>query len=131
MTDPTTRSARTRWTLYLGWLLTIAPAGLLIFSAVMKLLNPPDLAKGFEHLGIPVRLAQPLGILELTCTVLFLIPKTAVLGAVLLTGYMGGAILTHLRIGEGWIVQVLLGVAVWLAIYLRDARLRALLPLRR
>jgi hypothetical protein len=75
-------------------------------------------------------LATPLGILELTCTVLYLIPQTAVLGAILLTGYLGGAIATHVRLGEGIIMHVVIGIVFWLGIYLRDSRLRALIPLR-
>jgi uncharacterized membrane protein YphA (DoxX/SURF4 family) len=118
------------WTFWLGWAMTIIPSLLLLFSASMKLLNPPELAKNFENLGLPPRLATPLGILELSCTLLFLIPKTATMGAILLTGYMGGAILTHLRIGEPWFVQALLAVIFWLALFLREPRLRAILPLR-
>ena len=74
---------------------------------------------------------EGLGILEVACTVIYLIPRTAVLGAILLTGYLGGATATHVRIGEPWFMPVLLGVVVWLGIYLRDPRLRALIPLRR
>jgi hypothetical protein len=71
-----------------------------------------------------------LGIVEIACTVVYAIPQTAVLGAILLTGYLGGAIATHVRLEEGFLPPVILGVLVWLGIYLRDARLRALLPFR-
>jgi hypothetical protein len=100
-------------------------------SATMKLLQPPDMAKGFEHLGWPIELAMPLGIIELTCTVLYLIPQTSVLGAILLTGYLGGATATHVRIGEAWFPPVLAGVFVWLGLVLRDPRLRELAPWRK
>jgi uncharacterized membrane protein YphA (DoxX/SURF4 family) len=113
-----------------GWVLTVLPAPLLAFSAAMKFVMSKEVAEGFEHLGWPTRLAIPLGILELSCVVLLLIPRTAVLGAVLLTGYMGGAIATHVRIGEPFIVQSLIPIVAWLGLYLRDPRLRALLPLR-
>jgi hypothetical protein len=83
------------------------------------------------QLQLPMSLVVPLGILEIACVVVYLIPATAVLGAVLLTGYMGGAILTHLRVGDPFFVQILLGIFVWLGIYLREDRLKSLLPLRR
>jgi DoxX-like protein len=73
----------------------------------------------------------PLGILELACTVIFLIPATSVLGAILLAGYMGGAICTHWRVGDPFLPQVGIALVVWLAVYLREPRLRALIPLRR
>jgi uncharacterized membrane protein YphA (DoxX/SURF4 family) len=116
---------------WIGWVLTVLPVPLLVMSAVMKFVKSPDVVEGFKHLEWPENLALALGIVELACTILYVIPRTAVLGAILFTGYMGGAIATHMRIGEPFYVQALLGVVVWLGLYLRDARLRALLPLRR
>jgi hypothetical protein len=116
--------------LWAGYIISVLPALMLVFSAVMKLMKPKEVVEGFTHLGWPDRLALPLGILELTCVVIYLIPRTAVLGAILLTGYLGGAIATHVRIDEGFIGQTVFGVLVWLGLYLRDARLRALIPLR-
>jgi hypothetical protein len=107
------------------------PALLFFFSASMKLAKPPAVIEGFAKSGIPERLAVGIGVLELACTVLYLIPQTAVLGAILLTGYLGGAIMTHLRVGEAWIMPVIVGVLVWGGIFLRDPRLRALIPLRK
>jgi hypothetical protein len=101
-----------------------------LVSAVMKFVKPDDVVKGFAHLGWPENLAVGLGILEIACTVIYVIPRTAVLGAILLTGYLGGAIATHVRIGDPFYVPIILGVLVWGGLYLRDARLRALLPLR-
>jgi len=100
-------------------------------SAVMKLTAHPEAVKGMGHLGLPESMILPLGILELFCVVVYAVPATAVLGALLLTGYMGGAILTHLRIGEPVYVHVALGVLIWLGVWLREPRLRALLPLRK
>ena len=116
------------WT---GRVLSVLPALMLIMSGVMKLMKPKEVVEGFAHLGYPADLALPLGILELACTVIYLIPQTAVLGAILLTGYMGGAIATHVRLGEPFYAQVGIGVVIWLGLYLREARLRAILPLRR
>ena len=104
---------------------------MLLFSAVMKLAHPPQLDEGFAHLGIPVSQALGLGILELACVLVYLIPRTAVLGAILLTGYLGGAMEAHVRIGEAVFTHVILGILIWGGIFLREPRLRALIPLRR
>jgi uncharacterized membrane protein YphA (DoxX/SURF4 family) len=101
-----------------------------LMSGVMKLKGGPEVQKGFSHLGLPESMMLPLAILELSCVVIYLIPPTAVLGAVLLAGYMGGAIVTHWRSGDPFFVQALLGILVWLGLYLREPRLRPLLPLR-
>ena len=107
------------------------PALLFVFSAVMKFLKPAPVLEGFAHLGIPERLAGTLGILELMCTIIYLIPRAAVLGAILLTGYLGGAILTNLRVGDPVFMPVVIGVLVWGGLFLRDLRLQALIPFRR
>jgi hypothetical protein len=104
---------------------------MLLMSGVMKVVQPAFVLEGFRHLGIPEDLALGIGILELVCTIIYLIPRTAVIGAILLTGYLGGAILTHLRVGEPVFMQVIFGVLIWGGLYLRDPRLRALIPLRR
>jgi hypothetical protein len=97
----------------------------------MKFTTHPELLRGLEHLGLPEYLAKPLGLLELLCVVVYLIPKTSFLGAVLFTGYVGGAMLTHLRIGEPVLIHIALGILIWLGLYLREPRLRELLPVRR
>jgi len=113
-----------------SWVLSALAAAMLVFSAILKLKGGPELDKGMEHLGLPARMVLPLAILELACTVIYLVPSTAVLGAILLAGYMGGAICTHWRAGDPFIVQIVLGVVLWLGLYLREPRLKALLPLR-
>jgi uncharacterized protein YndB with AHSA1/START domain len=117
--------------LWAGRIVSALPVLMLLFSGVMKLVKPAPVMEGFAHLGYPESLALGLGILELACTVVYLLPRTSVLGAVLLTGYLGGATATHVRIGEPTFAPVLLGVLVWGGLYLRDGRLRALLPWRR
>lgn len=126
--QPVLVSQKMLWT---GRIMSALPVLMLTFSGVMKLLNPPGLADGFNHLGVPVNLALGLGILELSCTIIYVIPRTAVLGAILLTGYLGGAILTHLRVGDPFLAPVLPGVLLWGGLYLRDPWLRTLIPLRR
>lgn len=118
-------------TLWIGRVLSALPVLLLLFSGAMKLIKPPGFAEGMAQMSLPAHLATPLALVELTCTALYLIPRTAVLGAILLTGYMGGAICTHVRIGDPFIVQVLVGVLLWLGLYFREPRLRELIPLRR
>jgi hypothetical protein len=117
--------------LWTGRVLSALPALLLIFSAALKLARPEWAMKGFVEAGFPERLSVPLGVVELTCTLIYLIPQTSVLGAILLTGYLGGATATTVRIGQPWVMPVLVGVVVWLGLFLREPRLRELAPLRR
>jgi len=104
---------------------------LLFFSASMKFVGGAEVKEGMAHLGLPESMMIPLGILEATCTVIYLIPATSVLGAILLAGYMGGAICTHWRVGDPFVGQIAIALVIWLAIYLREPRLKALIPLRK
>lgn len=99
-------------------------------SAIMKLKGGAEVSAGMAHLGLAESLIVPLAILEVSCVVVYLIPATSVLGAILLTGYMGGAICTHLRVGDSFYVQIGFGILVWLGLYLRESRLKGLIPLR-
>lgn len=116
--------------LWVGYVVSAVPVLMLLMSAIMKFAKPPAVVEGFTHLGWPENLALALGVVELVCVIIYVIPQTAVLGAILLTGYLGGAIATHVRVGEGFIGPAIFGVLVWLGLYLRDPRLRALIPLR-
>lgn len=120
-------NAKLVWT---GRVISVLASLVFLFSAFMKLKGGPELSQGMAHLGLPESLVLPLAILEITCVVIYLVPMTAVLGAILLTGYLGGAICTHLRVGDPYFVQIALGILVWLGIYLRESRLKAVLPLR-
>ena len=101
-----------------------------LMSAFMKLKGGAEVMQGMAHLGLPESLILPLAILEISCVVIYLIPATSVLGAILLTGYIGGAICTHVRVGDPFFIQIALGIVVWLGLYLRENRLKALIPLR-
>ena len=101
-----------------------------LMSAFMKLKGGAEVMQGMAHLGLPESLILPLAILEVSCVVIYLIPATSILGAILLTGYIGGAICTHWRVGDPFFIQIALGVVVWLGLYLREYRLKALIPLR-
>jgi DoxX-like protein len=121
-------SGKVVWT---GRVITWVVSLLFLFSGVMKLVGGPEVKEGMAHLGLAESLMIPLAILEIACTAVYLIPATSVLGAVLLTGYIGGAICTHWRVGDPVLGQVVIGLVIWLGIYLREPRLKALLPLRR
>lgn len=120
-----------KFQIWAGRILSVLPALMLLMSAAMKLAGPQEAVEGFKQMGWPIDLATPLGILEIAVTLLYLIPQTSVLGAILVTGYLGGAVATHVRIEDGFLMPVALGVAIWVGLYLRDGRLRALLPLTR
>jgi len=115
---------------WVGWVLTALPVPLLLFSGIMKLVGGPELEQGFAMLGLPISLRVPIGILELVCLAVYLVPRTAVLGGILLAGYLGGAICTHLRVGDSFVMPAAMGIMLWLGLWLREERLRALLPLR-
>jgi uncharacterized protein YndB with AHSA1/START domain/uncharacterized membrane protein YphA (DoxX/SURF4 family) len=115
--------------LWAGWILTVLPALLFAASGVMKLVQP-GMSEQFARLGYASSQALGLGILELVCALLFIVPRTSVLGAILLTGYLGGATATHVRIGDPFFGPVIFGIVLWLGLYLRDERLRALVPFR-
>ncbi len=100
-------------------------------GTVMLLTSPNKILDGMTKYGYPAHVARPLVILEIICAVLYLIPQTAVLGAILLTAYLGGAVATHVRASEQqfWF-PIAMGALVWLGLFLRDARIRKLVPFR-
>jgi DoxX-like protein len=106
----------------------------LLMDSVVKFLKPAPVIASSAQLGFPERLIGVLGVVLLACTALYAWRRTAVLGAVLLTGYLGGAVCTHLRVGDPLFSHVLfptyLGAMLWAGLWLRDPRLRSLLPLR-
>jgi hypothetical protein len=114
-----------------GRIVSALPVLMLVFSAVVKLIKPADVLTEFARLGYPESVVIGIGILELLCTVVYVIPRTSILGAILLTGYLGGATATHVRISDPFIPPVLFGMLVWVGLYLRDPHVRALIPLRK
>jgi hypothetical protein len=114
--------------LWAGRIISALPVLLLLFSGVLKLLKPVSVVQGFARYGYPDNLILIIGLLELGCTVVYAIPRMSVLGAILLTGYLGGATATNVRVGDpSYFMTVLLGVLAWIGLYLRDDRLRALI----
>ena len=130
--DSTPSSNQTAKIMYwVGWVVTLAPVAMLLMSAFMKLSRNEELITEWGKSGFPENTLIPIGVAELASTILFVIPQTAVLGAILLTGYLGGAICTHVRGGQAIWAPLAFGVLVWVALFLRDSRIRALIPLRR
>ena len=116
--------------LWAGRVVSALPVLTLLMSGVMKLVKPAAVVEEFIRLGYDESHVLGLGILEIACTIVYVIPRTAVLGAILLTGYLGGAVATHVRIGDPFFPPIIIGVLVWGGLYLRDTRLRALVPFR-
>ena len=100
-------------------------------GAVLAVVKPATITEGMARYGYPERYAHRILIVEMACVALYAIPQTAVLGAILLTGYLGGATATHVRAAEPFIMPVIVGVLVWLGLFFRDARVRTLIPFRR
>ena len=119
--------------LWAGRIITTLAALFMLFDSVMHLLKPAPVVEAFARLGLPLSLSVPLGTIALICVAFYALPETSVLGAVLLTGYLGGAVATNLLVRDPLfetIFPVLIGVLVWAGIFLRDQRLRALFPWR-
>jgi len=119
------------WMYWAGWVITVLPSLALIASAILKFVAPPFVVDDMTKSGWNANLLVPLGITELGSTILYLVPQTSMLGAILLTGYMGGAISHHLRLGDPIFVQILFGVLIWLGLFLREPRLWAIVPWRK
>ena len=117
-----------------GRILTALAGLFLLFDVAGKLMLPKQVIDASVRLGLPVSLDPGIGVLLLVCTLVYLIPRTAVLGAVMLTGYLGGAVAIQMRAGSSTfetVFPVLIGVLVWAGIYLRECRLCGIFPLRR
>lgn len=129
LSSPVAPSKGALWT---GRVLTILTVLFLLFDAFGKFVTPVPVTDAFTRLGLPIATSVTIGVLLTVCTILYAIPRTAVLGAVLLTGYLGGAVAIHLRAGSPLfetVFPVLFGVLAWLGIYLRCRTLRLVLPL--
>src|SRR5215510_13556833 len=117
--------------LWAGRLITALTVAFLLFDAMVKVLRLPVAVEGTVRLGYPAGLVIYLGMVELICLAAYLYPRTAVLGAILLTGYLGGATATQVRVGDPWFIfPVVVGVLVWAGLFLRTVRLGSLLPLQ-
>ena len=117
-----------------GYLISGLPVLFLLFDSLGKFVKPEPVVTGTVELGYQETVILPLGIILLVCTIIYLIPKSSVLGAILLTGYLGGAVATHVRVGNPLFTHTLfpvyIGILLWLGIYLRSPGLRRLIPFR-
>jgi hypothetical protein len=125
-------SSVSKTTLWIGRVMSALPVLLVLFGSVVKLMKTASVVEGFVRAGVPERLIIPVGIIELVCVIVYVIPQTAVLGAILMTGLLGGATITNLRIGDPtYPMPVVLGMLAWGGLFLRDTRLRELIPIRK
>lgn len=120
------------WT---GWSISGLMAAFMLLDALGKFTKPAQVVEAFARTGWPIELGPPLGAILLTCTVIYLIPQSSVLGAILLTGYLGGAVATNLRLGNPLfshtLFPVYFGVLIWVGLWLREPRLGATFPIVR
>jgi DoxX-like family len=121
-------SKAARWT---GYVMSALPVLAFVMSGVMKIKKTKEVIEGFAKFGYPETTIIPLGITEIVITVLYLVPGTSVLGAILISGYMGGAVATNYRVGEPWWPCVIVGILAWGGLFMREPRLRALIPFKK
>ncbi len=123
-TDRVKGNAKNKGRLLAGWIISAVPALLLLSSGVNLARNASFVLEGFSHLGYGRNLAFGIGVAEFSCAALYLIPRTAFFGALFTTAYLGGAVASHVRVGDVFIGPVLVCVFVWVGLVLRDERLR-------
>jgi hypothetical protein len=127
-----TQAASSKKMLWTGRILSALSGLLVAFAAIMKLAHSPQVIEGFAKMGFPASLVLPIGIIELSCVIVYLIPRTSVLGAIFLTAFLGGATVSCLRVGDPSLpLPIVTGIFVWGGLFLREPRIRALIPLRR
>ncbi|HEY2446716.1 MAG TPA: DoxX family protein [Rhizomicrobium sp.] len=133
--EPAPPQAAKKWMQRTGWGMSGLMILFLLFDSISKLFLEHHVIEATTKIGYPVEIIRSLGIIGLACTILYAIPRTSILGAILLTGYLGGAIASKVRIEDPLFSSVLfgvyLGILVWGGLYLRDEKLRSLIPLRR
>ena len=121
-----------RWAVWLGRVLSAVPVLFFVTTGAFSLTRAPQVVEGMAKFGYPESTVVLVAVLEIGSALIYAFPRTAFLGAILMTGYLGGAVATHVRIGDpGYPMALIMGVLVWAGLYLRDERLRALLPWRR
>ncbi|MFM7201517.1 MAG: DoxX family protein [Myxococcota bacterium] len=130
MSDTSSQASSSKL-IWAGRVMSALPSLILAGSAAAKLTSSPEMVENFAKMGFPPGSMLTIGIVEALSLLFYLVPQTAVLGAILITGYMGGAVAIHVKQAEPIFLQVGIGVLAWGGLFLRDARLRELLPLRK
>jgi hypothetical protein len=122
-----------KWMVWTGRVISALPVLMLLMGAVMSFNMPEENKKQMAEMGWNASIAPVLGVVELVIVLLYVIPQTAVLGAILMTGYLGGAVATHVRVADysHMPIAIVVGILVWLGLYFRDARIRELAPIRK
>jgi hypothetical protein len=118
---------KSKTSLWAGWIICVLCILFLLLDAVMKVIKAAPSMEGSSKLGVPLDAVQGIGIILLICTIIYAIPRTAILGAVLITGYLGGAVSVMVCAKAPFYFPLIFGVLVWLGVYLRDEKLKALL----
>jgi DoxX-like protein len=119
-----------KWLIWAGRVLSLLAALFMLLDGVMKIVKPPQVLEANVRLAFPVSALSSIGIVLIACTLIYLIPRTSIVGAILLTGYLGGAVASNVRAGSGWfetIFPLLFAALVWCGVGMRDPRLRDLL----
>jgi hypothetical protein len=131
--EDATRPSNSKAMFWIGWVLSGLSSAALLISGAFKFMpvSDPAMEESLRHIGWRADQLPSLGILEIAVVIVYLIPQTAVLGAILTAAYMGGAVATHVRVGDPFFAQVIIGVLFWLGLWLREPRLREMLPIRR
>lgn len=128
---PQTHAPRRRGpAFWVGWALSVLLSLFMAMGGVMNVISHPMATQGLVDYGYPAGVNVPIGLVLLASVALFLVPRTAAVGAILLTAYLGGAVDVHVRAGEPWFLAVIFGVAFWIALVLRSPELRVVLPWR-
>jgi hypothetical protein len=125
--SPTVAATSRRWMVWSGWALSGLTILALAGSGIGKVTQQAAVLEGFKTFGYPLTVVVAIGVVELLCAALYAIPRTRYLGAILVAAYLGGAVATHVRVGDPFVVPIVLGVFAWAGLFLRDARFRALL----
>jgi uncharacterized membrane protein YphA (DoxX/SURF4 family) len=122
--------AQPKWMTISGWVLTVLVAAAMIMSGAMKFTDNKDVKEGVAKMGLTQETAKKIGAVEIACAAIYLIPQTTVLGAILLTGYLGGATFVHVQGGEPLVFPIAIAVVAWFGVFFREPRLRAIVPWR-
>lgn len=131
MQSATQTASASKAMIWSGYVISALPVLALLFAGGVKLMRSASVVQGMAQYGFPANLVLVIGTLEVACTIIYVIPRTAVLGAILMTAFLGGATVANVRVGNpSYVITVILGILVWLGLYLRDARVRELVPLR-
>jgi hypothetical protein len=126
-----TNTTTPKWMFWAGCVISALPVLLMLSTGLFSIIKPETVAQGMARYGYPEGMGLRISMVEIACVIIYAVPQTSVLGAILLTAYLGGATATHVRVAEPFFFPVIADILVWAGLFLRDERLRALIPLRK